>query len=426
MSNDKNQIQEKLRKWANETVIAYHKIASRDDVNIAYYTQSDLSLLSEKPELMIVGINPGNPYGVTPYTEQCKNKNWSYLHNNPLDKNHLLKGNYCKVEGKPSWEKHEKWRYWAGLKKCLSRTTLSTVIDDDSKIIVTNASFFSTKKADGISESLLRETIPFTLNLIHITTPNIIIFLSGKKCFDRLYRLSNYSKLFQFKYKHICGNIYVGVLNGKYCIGIPHPAYKTSEELNLVASILPFLLNVTDYDDIDDELILRECAKQIEEYEDRIYNKKKSNNTLVKKGETSNKQYITERFKLFHDIIDPNEADSCNLSYGGKLLNYEFYTKKDSKGKHIKTPDRIAVDLLIDGNDYVIRVGTRRNDPQIIRKMANAFDDRFTPGDTELTGAHWHVHAKFAQETPDDKIIEDMNDLLMRIYYYRNGKLSSK
>lgn len=280
MSNDKNQIQEKLRKWANETVIAYHKIASRDNVNIAYYTQSDLSLLSEKPELMIVGINPGNPYGVTPYTEQCKNKNWSYLHNNPLDKNHLLKGNYCKVEGKPSWDAHREWKYWSGLRKCLSRTTLSTVIDDDSKIIVTNASFFSTKKADGISESLLRETIPFTLNLIHITTPNIIIFLSGKKCFDRLYRLSNYSKLFQFKYKHICGNIYVGVLNGKYCIGIPHPAYKTSEELNLVASVLPFLVNVTNYEDIDDELIRRECAKQITEYDDRIYNKKSVNKQI--------------------------------------------------------------------------------------------------------------------------------------------------
>ena len=162
----------------------------------------------------------------------------------------------------------------------MSRTTLSTVIDDDSKIIVTNASFFSTKKADGISESLLRETIPFTLNLIHITTPNIIIFLSGKKCFDRLYRLSNYSKLFQFKYKHICGNIYVGVLNGKYCIGIPHPAYKTSEELNLVASVLPFLVNVTNYEDIDDELIRRECAKQITEYDDRIYNKKSVNKQI--------------------------------------------------------------------------------------------------------------------------------------------------
>ena len=161
MNNEQNNIQAKLEKWAEDTVKAYHQIATRDDVNIAYYTQSDLSLLSEEPELMIVGINPGNPYGITPYTEQCKNKNWSYLYNNPLDKNHLWKGNYCKEEGKPSsWDNHKKWKYWTGLKSCLSQTALSTVINDDSKIIVTNASFFSTEKADGISESLLTETIP--------------------------------------------------------------------------------------------------------------------------------------------------------------------------------------------------------------------------------------------------------------------------
>lgn len=145
-----------------------------------------------------------------------------------------------------------------------------------------------------------------------------------------------------------------------------------------------------------------------------------------KKIESRMELTIPDRFEYFKAKIEPNGADSCNLFYGGKLLNYEFYTKTNKEGKLVKTPDRIAIDLLPEGNDYVIRVGTRRNDPEIIKKMANAFDDRFTPGDTELTAPHWHVHAKYAQETPDDKIIEDMNDLLMRINFYRNGKLSSK
>lgn len=171
-------IQEELIDWAEKTVEAYHNIAKREDVNKAYYTQSDLSLLSEKPELMIVGINPGS---ASSYTDQCKNKNWSYLYNNPLDKNHLWKGNYCKEEGKPSsWDNHKKWKYWAGLKICISQTALSTIIDDDSKIIVTNASFFNTKKANEIPESLLLETIPYTLDLINKTIPKNIIFLSGK------------------------------------------------------------------------------------------------------------------------------------------------------------------------------------------------------------------------------------------------------
>ena len=266
-------IQVKLQAWAKETVAAYHQIASRKEVNKAYYTQSDLSLISEEPELMIVGINPGS--GGT-YDEQCKNENWSYLSKNPLDKNHLLKGNYCREKGKPSsWENHRKWGYWNGLKRCLSHTNMETIMEDDSRIIITNASFFSTKKANEISDSLLIKTIPFTLNLIDITAPKHLIFLSGKSCFERLHRLSKSSQLIQFEYKHVCGNIYVGKLNGKLCVGIPHPTYKTNEELDLVASVIPFIFSVTNYEDIDVELICKESAKQIKEYEERIHNKKK-------------------------------------------------------------------------------------------------------------------------------------------------------
>lgn len=162
----------------------------------------------------------------------------------------------------------------------------------------------------------------------------------------------------------------------------------------------------------------------VQEYEDR--EKIRTIERLGEKEKSGKALNLTERLKLFKAKIDPNKADSCNLFYGGKLLNYEFYTKTNAEGKLMKTPDRIAIDLLLEGNDYVIRVGTRKNDPEIIKKMANAFDDRFTSGATELTAPHWHVHAKYAQETPDDEIIEDMNDLLMRINFYRNGKLSSK
>lgn len=164
--------------------------------------------------------------------------------------------------------------------------------------------------------------------------------------------------------------------------------------------------------------------EDVQEYEDD--EKQRIIDRYNKKIESRIELTVSERLKYLKAKIDSNSADSCNLFYGGKLLNYEFYTKTNKEGKLVKTLDRIAIDLFLEGNNYVIRVGTRKNDPDIIKKMANAFDDRFTPGDTELTGPHWHVHAKFAQETPDDEIIEDMNDLLMRINFYRNGKLSSK
>lgn len=164
--------------------------------------------------------------------------------------------------------------------------------------------------------------------------------------------------------------------------------------------------------------------EDVQEYEDD--EKQRIIDRYNKKIESKIELTVPERLKYLKAKINSNGADSCNLFYGGKLLNYEFYTKTNKEGKFVKTLDRIAIDFLLEGNDYVIRVGTRKNDPEIIKKIANAFDDRFTPGDTELTGPHWHVHAKFAQETPDDEIVEDMNDLLMRINSYRNGKLSSK
>ena len=159
--------------------------------------------------------------------------------------------------------------------------------------------------------------------------------------------------------------------------------------------------------------------EDVQEYEDD--EKQRIIDRYNKKIESKMELTVPERLKYLKAKINSNGADSCKLFYGGKLLNYEFYTKTNKEGKFVKTLDRIAIDLLLEGNDYVIRVGTRKNDPEIIKKMANAFDDRFMPGDTELTGPHWHVHAKFTQETPNDEIVEDMNDLLMRINNYRNG-----
>ena len=270
---EQNQLPDLLKKWAENAVKIYHQIASRDDVNIAYYTQSDLSLLTTSPELMIVGINPGS---TSSYIDQRRNENWSYLYNNPLDGNHLLKGNYCHEKGKPSsWDNHRKWKYWAGLRRCLSKTYLLNTIDEDNKIIITNASFFSTKKANEISAELLIETIPQTLDLIKISNPKHLLFLSGKSCFERLGSISESTDLVNFEYRHVYGNIYIGNLNGKLCIGIPHPAYKSNEELNLVASVISHLIKVKAYKDIDVELINKECSKQIEVYKERIINHKK-------------------------------------------------------------------------------------------------------------------------------------------------------
>lgn len=379
-------IQEELKKWAEESVKEYHSIASRKEVNIAYYTQSDLSILSGKPELMIVGINPGNPFGKPTYTEQCNNKNWSYLSNNPLDKNHLLKGNYCREKDKPSsWENHRKWGYWKGLKRCLSQTNLNAIIDDDNKIVVTNASFFSTKAADGISESLLIETIPYTLKLIKITKPKHLIFLSGRKCFERLLNLSRKSNIIQFEYKHICGNIYIGLLNNRFCIGIPHPAYKTSEELNLVASVLPHLVNAENFESVDIASIQKECATQIKDFEERIKTK----------ADKSKEHHHIDKTNIVRQVIsssnlevyeEKNHRYKLNGKYGititstGKGYIAIRHIKYDSNGyANIQDEEVLAIKKILKRRGYntseKVWIGTKlfsqfgNNDNEIIERI---------------------------------------------------------
>ena len=307
-------IQEELKKWAKNTVKDYHDLASKKEINLAYYTQSPLSNIVDNPELMVVGINPGSK---GTYSEQIENKNWTYLNQDKthLDEKHLLEGNYCQEEGNPSsWDNHKKWNYWSKLKRCLSETNLSTIIDDESKVIITNASFFNTPNANEINEDLLKKTIPYTLELIKITNPKHLVFLSGEKCFGRLSRLAN----LKFEYKHVCGRIYIGRLNGRLCIGIPHPAYKTNEELNLVASVIPYLFKLKNFEELDVELIKKECSKQIEDFNKRINSgqscRQPSNEEVTEIFENITNQLIsilgkpfelnenTQRFKLNNEI----------------------------------------------------------------------------------------------------------------------------
>lgn len=318
-------MKKKLEEWAEKTVKAYDCIASRENVNLAYYTQSPLSNIVDEPELMIVGINPGS--GGT-YSDQRKNRNWKYLNKNQLDKKHLLEGNYCQEEGKPtSWENHKKWNYWSSLKHCFSKSYLPTYLEDDSKVIITNTSFLNTPKANEISESLLIETIPYTLELIQITNPKHLVFLSGEKCFGRLNRLAD----LKFEYKHVCGRIYIGKLNDRLCIGIPHPAYKTNEELNLVASIIPYLIKLNDYEELDVELIKIECSKQIEAYQKR---KKSRKRTFYEEIYQNVRNHLCENYSSY--LMQNGDIEkSEKFTFG----DFELYLILNDK------PDKLLVGL---------------------------------------------------------------------------------
>ena len=147
---------------------------------------------------------------------------------------------------------------------------------------------------------------------------------------------------------------------------------------------------------------------------------------LEEKLKADGKLKETDLFKLFKAKIDPNGANSCELFYRGKLLNYEYYTKALANGKYINSKDTIAIDFLIEDGEYIIRVGTRRNDPEKTKKIAMAIDKEFKPGNTDVTAAHWHVHTKKPLDTSNDEMVRIMNELLAKVKAYRDKEYHLK
>lgn len=203
-----------LNTWAAKTAEAYDRIArTHGDDAPAFYTQSDLTKITDSLRVFVMGINPGS--GGT-YKEQCDSEYWQ-LGGKPMDGTHLLKGN-------PSWSNRSDWAYWQRIYRLFDANPHP--LDNETDFIVTNATFFATPKARNLLPQLLAETLPYTLELIEITRPQMIVVLSGnallktiKAHCDATGRRLQYSQTFAS-----LGNIFTGHLEGIPCCGIPHPS----------------------------------------------------------------------------------------------------------------------------------------------------------------------------------------------------------
>ena len=207
-------INTRLNTWAAQTAEAYDKIArTYGDDAPAFYTQSDLTKIDDFPRVLVMGINPGS--GGT-YKEQCESEHWQ-LGGKPMDGTHLLKGN-------PRWGKRFGWPYWQRIYRLFDANPHP--LDHDDEFIATNATFFATPKAKNLLPQLLAETLPYTLELIEITRPRMIVVLSGKSLLkaikahcDATGRRLEYVQTFAS-----LGSIFTGHLEGIPCCGIPHPS----------------------------------------------------------------------------------------------------------------------------------------------------------------------------------------------------------
>lgn len=325
-------MKKELEAWADETAKAYDKIASdrhsKERVDLPFYTQSPLDGISGNPRLLIAGINPGSDGS---YTAQKENPNWDIKKG--MDGKHLLKGNFCRQnDGKTAWEQRNKWSYWRGLKKYFSKIVPEAEWEDPMKVVLTNASFFATKKADDISESLLRKTLPYTIELVKILTPKRIAFF-GTGCFDRLREMScclTGEDAFEFTGKELYHGIYICRFNEIQCYCLPHPAFKSNELFDLVASTIAYLDDsFSSLEEIDIEEIKRNnlIAPRLAAYELRCAGKRASSS-----GKTADAVYEYFKENFLKGLP----------TYGGKDWRYKLteeigLTVKPGEGKiHIR------------------------------------------------------------------------------------------
>ena len=109
-------IEEKLKKWASEAYNFYRPKA--EELNMDFYTQSDLSLLTDdKPvELMVIGINPGFGGNFKKDRFACSDD--------------LLKGNIYKDENNQDVHNILNWKIIKDVRTILDYSGLGNLLDD--------------------------------------------------------------------------------------------------------------------------------------------------------------------------------------------------------------------------------------------------------------------------------------------------------
>jgi len=248
-------IQEQLRKWADETADAYHKLATdpnHPECDLAFYTQSDLTKIDSKPELLILAINPG--FGGS-YTKQIKNPDWNLR--DRMTGERLLQGNPC-------FKQHNSWHLWKVLRNIFSFGNISHLLEDERQNVWTNLTFFSTPKAGMIPDKAW-ESVLQTLELIKILRPKKILCL-GKPCREKFQKHVSFRELIQ-------GELYTGKLKESVVYAIPHPSKPnwSNAEKDMIGSSLGYLFNfkAENINSVTPELIQEKFGDKIKAWRNR-------------------------------------------------------------------------------------------------------------------------------------------------------------
>ena len=394
---------EMLEKWADETINLYNPIAQT--VQLGYYTQSVLSRIKRSPDLLILGINPGSGGG------SVRQSGTELLDGNPCFKGksdeEIIFDLFKRYD--PQTRRHG-WDLLNKIKKMLGFAGKQTLNDLD-KFVLSNMVFFGTEHQGDIPKEINQEVCAKkTLELIDILKPKVVLLIGDQSryLFEKVSKSTfiglvapNYHTFYSFyKESHI--------------ISIYHTAYfkfYSDKNMKIIGNILGYAL--------DNPL------KRVDQYKLEAYLKETatSYDFYINDGQKGKRDEVQERIRELKKMVLKNcEYQSI---YNRTVLYHEFHTVIRN-GKYVSSKDTIAIDLLFEDNDCVIRFCTRRYDPEKTKEIAIAIDGVYTPGNTNLTAPHWHVHAKMPQSTSNVEIARNMNNFLGKVKAYRDKEFPLK
>ena len=278
-------LQDKLHSWAKETVAAYIGFAQQlKDVPqskyTAFYTQSDLTRLSDSPQLVILAINPNSTCS---YADQVANPYWKLDAKDGMTAERFLAGN-------PDFPNRQGWRLWKWLSRILQLGGIENLIASEECFAYANIVNFNSPHPQDIPSAVFNQCAEYTFKLIELLQPKFIICL-GRAPFNVLVKQSHSSVD-----EIIPGEVDRIVLGNSIVVRIPHTSkFYTIEEMEMVGKALALLFHHPEYSGVQARNVLATEIKAFEE--------KRSRNKSVKKG--SCKKIELDSIPLNYELIDP-------------------------------------------------------------------------------------------------------------------------
>ena len=239
-------IKEKLNDWAKETVEVYKK----QSTEIGFYTQTPLSIFLkdniQKPDLLILGINPGSGGGIR------RNTGTELLKGNPCFEGMDSEGIIKNMSGDKDNNKNRKgWALWHRLNNMLNFSNNEDhkkILRNLDRFVLSNMIFFGTEKENQIPNIKREECAKQTIELISILQPKVVLLLGSqsRKLFDRVS---------ENKLEVLVPNSMYHCMSGKsHVLAIKHTAYYYSSiEMELIGKTIGYIL------DHSEEIINKEC-----------------------------------------------------------------------------------------------------------------------------------------------------------------------